>query len=98
MRVFLLSLLTIYLNACSFLSTSPSADSLSLQFKDNQNDAYAYGVGTGTTKEEATLSARLDLSSQVYVHVSSEFKAAQLQVRSEEHTSELQSRPHLVCR
>ncbi len=80
MRVFLLSLLTICLNACSFLSTSPSADSLSLQFKDNQNDAYAYGVGTGTTKEEATLSARLDLSSQVYVHVSSEFKAAQLQV------------------
>lgn len=80
MRLFLFVLLTVCLNACSNLSTTPNADSIRNQLSTNQSENFAYGTGVGATKEEAVLAARLELSTQIYVHVSSEFKAAQQQV------------------
>ncbi len=83
MRFLFLCLLTVSLNACSLLSTTPSADTLSRQFNANESDTFAYGTGSGATKAEATLAARLELSAQIYVHVSSEFKAAQQHLRED---------------
>lgn len=80
MRFILCLVLPLSLSACSLFSTTPSAESV-LNQGINTLDGYTYASGTGTTKEEATLAARLALSEQIYVHVSSEFKAAQQQVK-----------------
>src|SRR5687768_17962213 len=69
-----------------------------------------YRLGIATTKELKVAEARLDLGNR-YVHAArarafqsalvkffGTLKVVQLGIRSEEHTSELQSRLHLVCR
>src|SRR3989442_3720006 len=55
-------------------------------FRSN-SDCYGTNVGTDVSNNRITI--RVRTQSLYYVFV---------RVRSEEHTSELQSRPHLVCR
>lgn len=80
MRLFLSLLIVLNLSACSLLTNSPNADTIQHKLSTSQNSNFSYGSGTGKTKEEAIAAARLELSAQIYTHVSSEFNAAQKQV------------------
>lgn len=80
MRYFLLLSPPFFLSACSLFSMAPSAEVVSAQLLHQQDASFAYGIANGATKKQAVAAARQDLASQIYVHVSSEFKAAKQQV------------------
>src|SRR3989442_2004684 len=55
--------------------------------------------GTGTRRRSANAASCVSVSSRRRLFGTCTFtKSLRLEERSEEHTSELQSRPHLVCR